>query len=513
MKPFTRVKKIHGNEYLYEITPYYDPEKKSIRQKSKYLGKNFDGVPVKVRSQGQPPKNVLSYGEFLPLLKIINDLKLDSILSEIFPEQQSWSLLTVAMNRVIRQHALRHVQSWYEGTVLIEDHPKLPLSSQSLSNLMISLGEGVDHFEFSRRLIGKTATSSTMIYDITSLSSYSQMINLLEYGYNRDGLKLPQINLSLVVDKELGIPLMYDIYPGSIVDVSTLKNTIKKIDAEGIHDYTLIMDRGFFSTTNIEELVASELSFIMPPTSTLKSVKEAISAIHSRIDDPNHLQIYHKEPLFVMPIKIEIGTMMLDGYAYYDQKLEQQERNSFYKRIYDLIERLEAVNIRSWMDPAIVFREIAKKDARYLKWKLESGKFQISPRKNAITQRVNKMGKFMLLYGGHFQWDECLSLYRSKDAVEKGFKILKNDIEVVPLNVRTDSSLRGYIFVCFLALILRMKLTRMLKETELQKRYSVEGLLTELEKIKVVILPDGQRIVTEITKRQRGILERLGLCA
>jgi len=55
-------------------------------------------------------------------------------------------------------------------------------------------------------------------------------------GYNRDGLNLPQINLSLVVDKEREIPIMYDLYPGSIVDVSTLKNTIKKIQASGIQD-------------------------------------------------------------------------------------------------------------------------------------------------------------------------------------------------------------------------------------------------------------------------------------
>jgi len=62
------------------------------------------------------------------------------------------------------------------------------------------------------------------------------------------GLDLPQINLSLIVDKDLGIPVMYDLYPGSIADVSTLKNTVQKIKAQGVRNYTMIMDRGFFST-------------------------------------------------------------------------------------------------------------------------------------------------------------------------------------------------------------------------------------------------------------------------
>jgi transposase len=40
---------------------------------------------------------------------------------------------------------------------------------------------------------------------------------------------------------------MYDVYPGSIVDVSTLKNTIKKISAQGVRDY-----RGLRKTYLIE---------------------------------------------------------------------------------------------------------------------------------------------------------------------------------------------------------------------------------------------------------------------
>ena len=100
MKSFTRVKKINGQEYLYEITPYYDKEKKQIRQKSKYLGKNVNGVPIRVRSQDQIPKKVLSHGEFIPLLKIAKDLELEKILSEVLPNNEVWPVLTLAMKYV-----------------------------------------------------------------------------------------------------------------------------------------------------------------------------------------------------------------------------------------------------------------------------------------------------------------------------------------------------------------------------------------------------------------------------
>ena len=47
----------------------------------------------------------------------------------------------------------------------------------------------------------------------------------------------------------------------------------------------------------------------------------------------------------------------------------------------------------------------------------------------------------------------------------------------------------------------------------LSKSFSIEGLLTELEKIKVIILPDGQKITSEVTKKQREILDALNMCA
>jgi hypothetical protein len=49
MKSTLRIKKINGIEYWYEDIPYYDKEKKQIRHKSKYVGKNVNGKPVRVR--------------------------------------------------------------------------------------------------------------------------------------------------------------------------------------------------------------------------------------------------------------------------------------------------------------------------------------------------------------------------------------------------------------------------------------------------------------------------------
>jgi transposase len=218
-------------------------------------------------------------------------------------------------------------------------------------------------------------------------------------------------------------------------------------------------------------------------------------------------------PIFVMPVSLHIGTITLQGYAYYDQRREQDERHLFYRRLYGVAEKLRSITLKPWMNPLDVVKETARKYTPYLEWSVKENSFEVSIRKNAVSQRVNRMGLFILLFRGTFEWDDCLALYRCKDVVEKGFSMLKNDIEALPLNVRKDSTVAGYLFVCFLSLILRMRLLRLLKESDLNRKYSIEGLLTELEKLRLMILPDGTKITTEVTKRQRDILTPLGLCA
>ncbi|KUG21237.1 transposase (is4) [hydrocarbon metagenome] len=144
---------------------------------------------------------------------------------------------------------------------------------------------------------------------------------------------------------------------------------------------------------------------------------------------------------------------------------------------------------------------------------MQNDRLQVEIRKNAVAQRVNRMGKQIILVHGPLDWEECLTVYRERDAIEKAFRSLKTDLQAMPLNVRKEATLKGYLFVVFLSLILRMRLLKRMKDTGLLEDYTLEGLLLELAKIKKIRLANGEVITTEISKKQRTILEALGLCA
>jgi len=509
MKPFIRIKKIHGHEYAYEVTPYYDKKTKKIKQKTRYLGKYKDGKVIRVNYKA--PSRILDYGEFLPYIHILNELKISEILHVILPENMANTVITLALNRLVYPVALNNIRVWYERTYLSELFGNLPLSSQNLSRMLERIGEGNVGMEFSERFVRFIGCNRGLVYDITSLSSHSKQIEMLEYGYNRDDDGQPQINLSIVAHKDLGIPVMYDIYPGSIVDVSTLHNTIERMKAMGIDDITLILDRGFFSSTNLNDLMEMDYDFIVGASFSSKSVKSTVLKLRRYIKRGRNLHRFNGKILFVKGVKLDIGTRTYNAYVYYDPVREHSEMMHFYAHLHDIIERLEGRVIRQWEDPSTVVNDVAGNFRTYIRWELKGNRFHVSVRDKAVSQRVNLMGSMVLIYNGNYDRDYVLGMYKERELVEKMFRALKNDISGIPLRVHKTSVVRGIIFVHFLALILRFRLLRMLKSSGLIEDYSIPKLILELSKIKRVVLADGKTITTEISKKQRNIIKKLGL--
>jgi hypothetical protein len=88
MKPTIRIKVKNGIEYWYEETYYYDKEEKQIQHRSKYLGRNVDGQPVRMRSAPDEVKDrtkkktasiksSFDYGSILVLQTIMEELNID----------------------------------------------------------------------------------------------------------------------------------------------------------------------------------------------------------------------------------------------------------------------------------------------------------------------------------------------------------------------------------------------------------------------------------------------------
>ncbi len=83
--------------------------------------------------------------------------------------------------------------------------------------------------------------------------------------------------------------------------------------------------------------------------------------------------------------------------------------------------------------------------------------------------------------------------------MEKAFEIMKTDLDIFPLRERKPSTIRGLIFILYLSLIVRLSMRRMLTESGLNRKYSMDKVFLELEKLLIMEI-DGKMIEKERTK-------------
>ena len=131
------------------------------------------------------------------------------------------------------------------------------------------------------------------------------------------------------------------------------------------------------------------------------------------------------------------------------------------------------------------------------------GKFWIKRNEKEITTQLEKMGTMILLSNKRFDGKEVLRLYRRKDVIEKFFDNMKHDIERKRLRIHTQETFEGRLFLDFLALIIYSRISSVMREEGINKDLSVQELMYELKKIKLIRLGTKKMIVTEVSKRQR----------
>ena len=318
------------------------------------------------------------------------------------------------------------------------------------------------------------------------------------------------MNVSLVESSESGIPIFYDVYPGSVNDITTVKNTVDVLRSAGLTDVTLIMNRGMFSSSSIEYLIESGMNFIMPASFTLKEIRRLALSSRKTIEKAGNMITMSGEIMFAARRMANIGNVDISAWVYYDPGRDSRERTVFYSSLKERMDRLSSRTVRKWEKPRDVCDDIMGPYRNFISFRYD-GSFHIRIRDNAVSQRVNRCGITVITFTGDHDAEYVLSEYRKRDAVEKLFMSSKTFTGGEPLRVHGMDALRGEMFVNLIAIAIRSRILAYMRSSGMLKRYSVEKMILELHKLRKVILQDGREITTEITRKQKEILESLGI--
>ena len=103
---------------------------------------------------------------------------------------------------------------------------------------------------------------------------------------------------------------------------------------------------------------------------------------------------------------------------------------------------------------------------------------------------------------------EIVESYKGLWQIEQGFKQLKTELKLGPIYHYTDKRIRGHIFICFLALILRRFLAQYLSR-KYKGKASYPDCMDDLKSLSVVemkIKSEEMHVMTEIKKMPRSYL-------
>lgn len=516
-----------GITYAYESISYWDKEKKQSRAKRKCIGR-VDPETQKIIStrkrkplaisertkQGPVPITRTTrsfYGATYLFDRIGEETGVTADLKTCFPDSYR-QILSIAYYLILEdKNPLSRFPHW----ATLHRHPYGNLiSSQRSSELFASITEEAKQRFF--RLQGKRRVDKEYLaYDTTSISSYSKSLRQVRYGRNKDHEHLAQINLALLFGQQSRLPFYYRKLAGNIPDVKTLKKLLADMDTLDYNKIKVVLDRGFFSTSNINDLYRHHMKFLIAAKLSLNIVKKHLDTVRDKMRSwTNYSQAYQ---LYVYslpvtwnyiqdrPYKGDIITADRRMYLhlYFSPERALEDEKTFNSRLVDWQAELE--NNQRHPDHE-------KQYVKYFEVKTTPVRgTKVIARDEALAEAKRNYGYFALLSNEVKDATKALEIYRNKDLVEKAFDNLKDRLNLRRVAVSSEQSLDGKLFVQFVALIFLSYITKQMQENNLFKTHTMQEILDEFDIIECFEVPGQQLQVGETTKRQMDLYTQLGV--
>jgi transposase len=437
---------------------------------------------------------------------IAKRLGLTELLKKHYPNNYR-EILALAYYEIMEGAVLYLFPYWLDEHYL----PRVKkLYSPTISTLCDELGRSQEKRHlFNKEWINRLKPIKGIYYDITSISSYSTNIDFIEWGYNRDQESLPQLNMGVVFSQTHELPIYYQIYPGSIVDVTTLKNCIAYLNAFHLKNILVVLDRGFFSKTNIAELnkEANAITFIQPLPFRLKSVKALIRKNKKHLKGAPCAFKYNQEVLYYLREKLVVDDISFDTHMYFNEKAEVDQRHQLLLRLLDIEQKFENKKFETLKAYLRYKNEnISEKYRPYFKWNKKT--LFIEKNNKKLRSALMSMGFFLLMTNEQLlEKSVVLEYYRRKDSIEKIFDTVKNEMDGDRLRAHDNYINDGRLFINFLSLIIHTEIANIMRKKKLFEKYSLKELCLELKKIKITTIENQDPIVSELTKKHKTILE------
>ena len=342
-------------------------------------------------------------------------------------------------------------------------------------------------------------TLSVVFYDLTTIRAAGlseQPDDVRQHGLSKEGVIARQFLLGVVQTAD-GLPIHHEVFDGNASEGQTLLPVLKRLLERFPHIRRLVLvaDRGLLSLDNLDALEALELPAGPDGPRTLEYILAVPGRRYGEFE-PVLQDFQAKVTAQARQAQVlrDAGqpvtqTETVDEARWLGRRLvvaHQPERASEQKvkrtaRIAELLARAQALadkltaqddgqrsRGRALSDSgakARFFHEVADAHlARIIKVDLKSELFRYEIDEQALARAELMDGKLLLVTNvADLKPAEVVQRYKALADIERGFRVLKSEIEIAPVYHRLPERIRAHASICFMALILYRLMRQRLK--------------------------------------------------
>ena len=541
---FTRISRSGGRAYLQLVESYRNDNGEPRQRLVANLGrldqlrpKDLDPLITGLqRALGRTPAalpqvefvGAKAMGDVYALHALWRELGLDDAVSRAMRSSYrrfdaTAMVRAMVFNRLCEPESKLGVLRWLD-TVAIPEHPE-QVSHDHLLRAMDALMDRAGAVEDAvakqlRPLLDDEM--SVVFYDLTTvrISGTGAVANdVRAHGMNKEtGGIARQFVLGVIQTRE-GLPIAHQVHAGNIGEVTTLlpmiEATIKRYRLKRV---ILIADRGLLSLDNltaveslksasgepIEYVLAvpgrryGEFAELVGAVSFAEGVGETLwqerrLVLANDADRAQEQRLAREAAIAALEAEGDRLATRLDAQ---DQGQPQRGRRSNDRRAY------------------LKFSEMIKaaRLSRIVKADLQAERFSYTVDAAAKQAAETLDGKLLLVTNTDLPAATVIERYKALADIERGFRVLKSDIEIAPVHHRLPERIRAHALICFLALLLHRVLRMRLKATAspLSPQRAL-ALLRQIQQLHVTVDQQPTTRTSQINPEQRGILQQLKL--
>lgn len=467
-----------------------------------------------LRSKGRLPsdasapqvrfESALALGDVWALDQLWHELGFDGLAAVFrrarFSTPVEHALRAMVFNRLCDPDSKLGVLRWLQTVSM----PGIDANALTHQHLLRSMDALMDHQDAVDTCVAQVLRPlidedlSVVFYDLTTIRAEGlsqQEGDVRHFGMSKEGVIARQFMLGVVQTAD-GMPIYHEVFDGNTAEAPTLQPTLKKVLARYPHIRRLVVvaDRGLLSLDNIEALSKLRLpgqralEFILAvPGRRYGEFVDLLEPMITRAAQAQHELVEESQWQGLRLVVAHHPQQAAEQSAQRQARIAQLQQ-----RADQLAGKLDAQDAgkvhrgRKLSDSgakARFFHEVSEAHlSRIIKVDLQSDLFSYDIDQAALARAQVMDGKLLLVTNVQdLKPHEVVQRYKALADIERGFRVLKSEIEIAPVFHRLPERIKAHASICFLALILYRVMRQRLRLAG--SDLSPESALADLQRI------------------------------